>query len=72
MYLSVLSLVMAVVVLTAAAAVGCYCWLAARHHDRVRGGRDAEWARLRPALRDVDEDLDWLWEAESARIGRSR
>ena len=66
------SLVMGVVVRGVWAAVGCHCWVAECHRDRLRGCRDAEWARLVAALRDGDTELGRLWTAESARIGRRR
>lgn len=66
MHCSLLSLVISVAALAASAAVGCHCWLAARQRDRHHD----EWARLRPALRGIDAELNRLWVAESARLGR--
>jgi hypothetical protein len=65
-HFSLLSLVMCLVVATAAACVWCFCWLAARrrrrHHD--------EWARLSDPLRDLDVHLDRVWAAEKERTWR--
>jgi hypothetical protein len=61
-----LSLVISVAALAASAAVGCHCWLAARRRAR----RHDEWARLSPALRSVDAELDRVWAVESVRLGR--
>jgi len=51
---------MCIVVMTAAAGVWCYCWLAARRRAR----HHREWARLAARFRDLDEDLDRVWAAE--------
>jgi hypothetical protein len=59
---------MSVAAIAASAAVGCHCWLAARRRDRYHH----EWARLSPALRGIDAELDRLWAAESVRFRRHR
>lgn len=63
MHFSLLSLEMCIVVMTAAAGVWCYCWLAARRRD----SQHREWARLATWLWDLDEDLDRAWAAEKKR-----
>ena len=60
MHFSLLSLETCIVVMTAAAGVWCYCWLAARRRAR----HHREWARLAARFRDLDEDLDRVWAAE--------
>jgi hypothetical protein len=63
---------MSVAAMAASAAVGCHWWLAARRRERQHGQRHDEWARLSPALRGIDAELDRLWAAESVRLRRHR
>jgi hypothetical protein len=68
MHFSMLSVVLCVVMASAAAAVAAYCWRAARR----RRGHRRDWERLAPELRDLDEDLDRMWRMEEGHSGRHR
>jgi hypothetical protein len=64
-YILLTVVVLSAALAAAASAVVCYCRAARR---RVR--RRAEWARLAPGLRGLDEELERIWAA--GQRGRHR
>lgn len=68
MHVGVLNMIISAAVVLAWIALAGYC----RRCTRRREARHAEWARLAPSLSELDADLDLIWAAESARIGRDR
>lgn len=58
MHFILLTVVLCVALAGAAGAIACCC-----RDARRRGQRQAEWARLAPGLRGLDEELDRIWAA---------
>lgn len=66
---SVLLMYVALAAAAVAAAAIAYC----ARRRAVRGERQrAEWARLAPGLRHLDEELNRTWAAEQERMRRHR